>query len=111
MRRRKSLYSFLGVPKNTDLHWFDSSSWVMVEFMYAQMINKILGIDSTFNYAVLTCDELNIVDIKSWISIHAYVMQNWVKLPMMIFLQKFVDGARVDTSPLSSWRPYRMVEA
>jgi hypothetical protein len=94
--KKKSLYSFLGVPKNTKLHWFDSSNWVMVEFMYAQMINKILGIVSAFKYVVLTCDEVNIVDIGSWISIHAYVMQKWVRLPMMIFLQKIVDGAKVD---------------
>ncbi len=84
------------MPKNIELHWFDFSSWVMVEFMHAQMINKNLGIFSTFNYVALTCDELSIVDIGSWISIHAYVMQKWVRLPMMISLQKIVDGARVD---------------
>jgi hypothetical protein len=89
--KRKSLYSFLGVPKNPKMHWFDSSSWVMVEFMYAQMINKILEIFSAFNYVVLTCDEVSIVDIGSWISIHAYVMQNWVRLSMMISSQKVVD--------------------
>jgi hypothetical protein len=47
----------------------------MVEFMYAQMINKILGIVSTFNYVALTYDEVSNVDIESWISIHGYVMQ------------------------------------
>ncbi len=73
--KRKSFYSFLGMPKNNKLHWFDSYSQIMVEFMYAQMINKILGIVSTFNYVALTCDEVSNVDIGSWISIHAYVMQ------------------------------------
>jgi hypothetical protein len=94
--KKKSLYSFLGVPKNLKMHWFDSCSWVMVEFIYAQMINKILGIVSVFNYVALTCDEVSTIDIGSWISIHVYVMQNWVRLPMMISLQKVVDGPRVD---------------
>ncbi len=94
--KKKSLYSFLGVPKNLKMHWFDFCSWVMVEFMYAQMINKILGTVFAFNYVALTCDEVSTIDIGSWISIHVYVMQNWVRLPMMISLQKVVDGPRVD---------------
>jgi hypothetical protein len=94
--KKKSLYSFLGVPKNLKMHWFDFCSWVMVEFMYAQMINKILGTVFAFNYVALTCDEVSTIDIGSWISIHAYVMKNWVRLPMMIFLQKVVDGPKVD---------------
>ncbi len=28
------------------------------------------------------------MDNDNWISIHAYVMQNWVKVRMLIFLQK-----------------------
>jgi len=64
--------------------------------MYAQMINEILGIFFAFNYVALTCDEVNTIDIGSWISIHAYVIQNWVKLPTIIFLQRVVDGTRVD---------------
>jgi hypothetical protein len=44
----------------------------------------------------LTCDEVSNVDIGSWISIHAYVMQKWMRLLMMISLQKVVDGTRVD---------------
>ncbi len=46
----------------------------MVEFMYAQVTNKILGIVSASNYVVLICDEVNTFDNKSWISIHIYVM-------------------------------------
>jgi hypothetical protein len=46
----------------------------MVEFMYAQVINKILGIVSSSNYVALICDEVNILDNRSWISIHIYVM-------------------------------------
>ncbi len=39
---------------------------------------------------------MNTIDNGRWISIHGYVMQNWVKLPMMIFFQIIVYGAGVD---------------
>jgi hypothetical protein len=42
--------------------------------MYAQMINKNLGIVFASDYVALTCDEVNIIDNKSWISINTYVM-------------------------------------
>jgi hypothetical protein len=35
---------------------------------------------------------MNIVDNGNWISLYAYVMQNWVKVPMTILLQRVVDG-------------------
>jgi hypothetical protein len=35
---------------------------------------------------------MNIVDNGKWISLHAYVMQNWVTVPMTILLQRVVDG-------------------
>jgi len=36
------------------------------------------------------------MDNGSWISIHAYVMQHWVRVPMLISFQRVVDGTRVD---------------
>ncbi len=60
------------------------------------MTKAILAIISIVNYVALTCDEVNTMDNGSWISIHTYIMQNWVKVPMLLSLQKVVDGARVD---------------
>ncbi len=36
------------------------------------------------------------MDNGSWISIHAYVMQHWVRVPMLISFQRVVDGVRAD---------------
>jgi hypothetical protein len=81
---------------NPKMHWSDFSGWVLVEFMYAQVNNAIMAIVSIVNYVALICDEVNMVDIGSWISIHVYMMQKWVKIPMLTSLQKVIDGARVD---------------
>jgi hypothetical protein len=36
------------------------------------------------------------MDNGSWISIHAYVMQHWVKVTVLISFQRVVDGTRAD---------------
>jgi hypothetical protein len=33
---------------------------------------------------------------QSWLPIHYYVMQNWVKIPILIFLKKMIEGSRRD---------------
>jgi hypothetical protein len=38
-------------------------------------------------YVAFMCDEVSTMDNGSWISIHAYVMQHWVKVPMLISLK------------------------
>jgi len=35
---------------------------------------------------------MNIVDNGNWVSLHAYVMQKWVMVPMTILLQRIADG-------------------
>jgi hypothetical protein len=94
--KRKVLYSFIGVGKNPKTHWSNSSSWIMAKFMYAQVINAIVAIVSIANYVAFTCDEVNMVDNGNWISIHAYVMQNWVRILILISLQKVVSRTRVN---------------
>jgi hypothetical protein len=64
----------------------------MVEFMYVHVIEAILATIFITNYVAFPCDEVNIMDNGSWISIHAYVMQNWVKVPMLLSFQRVVDG-------------------
>jgi hypothetical protein len=56
------------------------------------VISAILANVFFVNYVAFTCDEVNIVDNGNWISIHTYVMQSWVIIPMLISFQKVVDG-------------------
>jgi hypothetical protein len=50
----------------------------------------------TTHYLVPNCDEVFILDNQSWLSIHDYVMQNWVKIPIFISLDQVVEGLRND---------------
>jgi hypothetical protein len=40
----------------------------------------------------LSCDEVILVDNQFWLSIHAYTIQNWIKVPMLLFLECLVHG-------------------
>jgi len=48
-------------------------------------------------YIALTCDETSGVDNCSYIAIHVYIMQDWVRVPLLITLQKLEsNGATAD---------------
>jgi hypothetical protein len=64
--------------------------------MYVQVTKVIMVTISIVNYVAFTCDEVNFMDNGSWISIHTYMMLNWVKVPMMFSLQRVVNGSGAD---------------
>jgi hypothetical protein len=71
----------VGVPNILKMHWSNNLGWIMVEFMNAHVTNVILAKVSAPNYVAFTCDKVSTMHNGSWISIHAYAMQHWVKFP------------------------------
>jgi hypothetical protein len=47
------------------------------------------------NVFVLFCDEITSIDNQSWLWIHAYTIQNWTKVPMLLFLEHLMDDFNV----------------
>ena len=90
---RTTLYEFLIVPNFPRVHWLDNLGWIMVDFMYAEVKISISKVLVGANYVALTCDEVSTIDHRSWISIHAYVVQNWSCVPCLISLEKVVEGS------------------
>jgi hypothetical protein len=93
---RAAMYEFLNVPKFPRMHWSDNSRWIMAEFMYAEVRTTISRVFVGVNYVALTCDEVSTIDNGSWISIHAYVVQNWNRIPFLISLERVVEGGGSD---------------
>jgi hypothetical protein len=89
---KATLYEFLNVPNFPIMHWSDNSGWIMVEFMYAEVRTTISRVFVGANYVALTCDKVSTIDNGSWISIHAYVVQNWSRIPFLISLERVVEG-------------------
>jgi hypothetical protein len=44
------------------------------------------------HYVAFSCNEVFTMDNKSWLYIHYYVMQNWVRIPILISLDRIVEG-------------------
>jgi len=40
----------------------------------------------------MSCDEITIIDNGSWICTHAYVVQLWVKVPILLQIECIMDG-------------------
>jgi hypothetical protein len=51
-------------------------------------------------YLSLTCDEVSTINNQSWLLIHVYVVQNWLRIPIFFSLEHVVVGSSVDNFTL-----------
>jgi hypothetical protein len=68
----------------------------MVEFMHQVVMSATRTTIQATHYVVLSYDEVSTVDNQSWLSIHCYVAWNWVKIPILISLDRVVASSRSD---------------
>jgi hypothetical protein len=45
------------------------------------------------NFISISCDEVTSVDNKSWLSLHAYIIKEWSQIPILLSLERMVEGA------------------
>ncbi len=64
--------------------------------MHQKMMKVIKAIVGAIRYVALSCDEVSIVDNQSWLFIHYNVVQNWVRIPIFISLDKMLEGLGSD---------------
>ncbi len=50
------------------------------------------------HYVAFNCDEVFTIDNQSWLSIHCYVVENWVRIPILISLDRVVTTLQVHGS-------------
>ncbi len=87
------LLQFLDVKDFPKTHWYNLVGWEMVSYMHEIMVKKTRGFIQVAKSISLSCDEVIILDQQSWVSIHAYVVENWQQTPLLLSLQQVVDGA------------------
>jgi hypothetical protein len=54
-----------------------------------------VGLQKTL-FILVSSDKLTIIDNKSWLSIHLYVIDGWKWVPILFNLQKVLDGETFD---------------
>jgi hypothetical protein len=58
----------------------------MSKFMHQKVFKVTRAIVGATHYVAFNYDEVSTVDNQSWLFMHCYVMQNWVKIPILISL-------------------------
>ena len=71
-------------------HWYDLSGCIMAKFIFSQVQTTIIYEVSAIDFVAISIDETITISNDSWISIHTYVIKNWVKLSFLISLQRIV---------------------
>jgi len=56
------------------------------------MIKNMKEVVASSRYLSLFCDEVTTIDNQSWISIHSYVVQDWCRLPILIYIEQVTEG-------------------
>jgi hypothetical protein len=68
----------------------------MAESLFNIVQTKTKEVVSTALYFFITCDEVTTLDNQSWINIHVYTIQDWVRVPMFLCLQCVTEGGDAD---------------
>jgi hypothetical protein len=90
------LLEHLGVPKLPKKHWSDNSGWEISEAIHRAVELKTKALISSSRCLSLSCDEVTTVDNQSWLSIHAYIVRDFERVPMLLKLERVTDGASAE---------------
>ncbi len=95
----KMLFDFLKVENMPHKHLHDSSSWEMVETMHHIIMEsmKIIVIQKA-KYIVVNYDEVTNINNQSWCSMHAYIVDGFRRLPLLLNLERLFSEALLITS-------------
>jgi len=47
-------------------------------------------------YFAVSCDEVTMIDNQSWVSIHAYLVEGFKHIPILLNLKRLVGGGTTD---------------
>ncbi len=76
------------------MHWFNGIGWILIEFIH--MYNKIQGTIIVAiqgaQFIACSCDKITTIDIRYQIYIHAYVVDGSNRWPILVCVDKIVDG-------------------
>jgi hypothetical protein len=72
----KELFEFLKFVNVPRKHWTYSSEWGMARATHNMVLKQMKVVLRQRIFFSISCDEITIMDNQSWISVHAYVVEN-----------------------------------
>jgi hypothetical protein len=97
---QKDLFDFLNLEESLKMHWTNNYGKVMAQHMHGIILEVTQFAIGATQYLSLICDEVNTIDNQSWLSVHAYVVQNWLKILIFLSLEFVVVRLSVDNLTL-----------
>ncbi len=73
-------------------HWFNILGWEMARNIYDVVLKCIKEMIKGFPFLVISTNEVNTSNTKSWICIHGYILENWQQIPILLNLEKVTNG-------------------
>ncbi len=92
----QTLFMQLNVLDNPIKLWFNGCRWEMVDCMSKQVLKQTQTIVVGASFLSLSVDEVTTIDNQSQISVHAYVMFAWKRIPILLTPKCVVKGGNVD---------------
>jgi len=95
MLKYESLYELfksINVPNNPSMHWSDNDGWTLAKFIFMQVQHATFEAIQSTKFLVNSCNEVTTIDNGFWICIHVYVVESWVKFPMLFQVKQIVNG-------------------
>jgi uncharacterized protein (DUF2132 family) len=92
----RDLLEHLRVLKLPIKHWSDTSGSEMAESINQIVMQKMAEMLGAARYVAITCDEVTTADCQSWISIHAYIIRDWERYPILLQIERVVHGTRLE---------------
>ncbi len=86
------LFKFLAIPRNNKKHLTNTFSWQMAEFMHQQLMVTTRATITTTWYVSINYDEVSTLDNQSWLLVHCYVVEYWVRIPILIYIYGLLEG-------------------
>jgi hypothetical protein len=98
MTEYEALYELLKYLRTKHLppkHWSNNSGWELADHMHMVVLEKLKETIRSARFLAISCDEVTSCDSGQWLSLHAYVVLNWVRVPVLLHLSK-VQGQGAD---------------
>jgi hypothetical protein len=79
------LLQLLDIKNYPILHWSNNIGWGMVTYMH-EVVNKTQNLVQNVQFISFSCDEITTCDQQLWVSIHAYAVDGWQKILLLLSL-------------------------
>ncbi len=89
----KLLFQSLKVENTPKKHWNNNVNWEIAKVQHCIILITTKVVVHVMRYATISCDDATMIDNQSQVSIHAYLLEGFKKLPILLNLKMMVgDG-------------------